>query len=108
MMPFLWRLTKYWRGTRIEIPWVDRPTEEIVREHVRFSLHPFDAPPGADDMEKLFDHVGSDELLLFSTDYPHWQYDGDDVLPKGLPQSLVKKILVDNPLATYARLRTTV
>ena len=108
LMPFLWRLTKYWRGTRIEIPWVDRPTEEIVREHVRFSLQPFDAPPASEDMDKLFEHVGSDELLLFSTDYPHWQYDGDDVLPKGLPQTLIKKLLVDNPLATYGRMRAGV
>jgi uncharacterized protein len=110
LMPFLWRLTKYWKGTRIEIPWVDRPAEEIVREHVRFSLQPFDAPPlagkgGLEDMEKLFEHVGSDDLLLFSTEYPHWQYDGDDVLPKGLPEGMIKKILVDNPLSTYPRLK---
>lgn len=29
----------------------------------------------------------------------------DNVLPKGLPEALLQKILVDNPLATYPRLK---
>jgi len=49
----------------------------------------------------VIDHLGSDELLLFSTDYPHWQFDGDDILPAGIPPDLVQKIMVDNPRATY-------
>jgi len=50
-------------------------------------------------------HVRSDALILFSTDYPHWQFDGDDALPDGLSDVMLRKILVDNPLATYPRLR---
>jgi predicted TIM-barrel fold metal-dependent hydrolase len=53
------------------------------------------------------EHMGSDELLLFSTDYPHWQFDGDDVLPEGLSKDLARKIAVDNPIQTYPRLRET-
>jgi hypothetical protein len=47
----------------------------------------------------------SDELLLFSTDYPHWQFDGDAALPDGISPALVRKIMVDNPHATYVRLK---
>jgi predicted TIM-barrel fold metal-dependent hydrolase len=43
-------------------------------------------------------------MLLFSTDFPHWQFDGDDMLPAWISPALRRKILVDNPLATYARL----
>ena len=50
----------------------------------------------------------SDELLLFSTDYPHWQFDGDAALPEGLSAELVGKIMIDNPYATYSRLKQTV
>jgi hypothetical protein len=46
----------------------------------------------------------SDELLLFSTDYPHWQFDGDCALPEGMSVDLVRKIMIDNPHATYPRL----
>lgn len=101
---FLWRFQKYWRGLTMEIPWVDRPPTEIVRDHVRFSLTPFDAPDKAEDVAKIFEHLGSDELVLFSSDYPHWQFDTADPLPPGLTEDQVRKILVDNPRQTYARL----
>ncbi|HUB48728.1 MAG TPA: amidohydrolase family protein [Acetobacteraceae bacterium] len=100
----LWRLTKYWRGLRMEIPWVDRAPSDIVRSNVRLSLQPTDGPPDSASLERVIEHLQSDELLLFSTDYPHWQFEGTNALPPGLPQSLVRKIMVDNPRATYARL----
>jgi predicted TIM-barrel fold metal-dependent hydrolase len=100
----MWRLTKYWRGLRMEIPWVDRTPDEIVRSSIRFSLQPFDAPPTGDGLLKVFDHLQSDRLVLFSTDYPHWQFDGLDAIPDGLPADLVRRIAIDNPRETYARL----
>jgi len=48
----------------------------------------------------------SDELLLFSTDYPHWQFDGDAVPAGGNVAELVRKIMIDNPHATYPRLKS--
>jgi len=100
----LWRLDKYWRGLRSEVPWVDRPPSEIVRERVRLTLQPVDGPADPSSFERLLEHLGSDELLLFSTDYPHWQFDGHGALPEGLPAALARRIMVDNPKATYPRL----
>ena len=101
----LWRLTKFWRGLRMEIPWVDRAPTEIVRDHVRLTVQPCDGPPNEQMFQTLMDHMDSDELLLFSTDYPHWQFDGTEALPAGLSPAMARKIMVDNPLATYSRLR---
>jgi hypothetical protein len=101
-----WRADKTWRGVRPEVPWIDARPSDIVREHVRFTLHPVDAPAGQPDiLARTLEHVGSDALLLFSTDYPHWQFDGEDALPDGLPEATIRKVLIDNPLQTYARLR---
>lgn len=101
---YLWRLTKFWRGVRMETPWVNRAPLEIVRSNIRFSLQPVDAPPDAKTLNRVIDHMQSDDLLLFSTDYPHWQYDADNAMPEGLSDDLVRKIMIDNPLATYPRL----
>jgi predicted TIM-barrel fold metal-dependent hydrolase len=102
---WLWRTAKTWRGVRPEVPWIDRSPADIVRERVRFTLQPVDAPdndPGV--LERTLQHMGSDRLLLFSTDYPHWQFEGDDVLPAGLPEDTIRKMLIDNALETYPRL----
>ena len=101
----LWRFGKDWRGMRTEVPWIKAYPAAIAREHVRLTLQPLDGPPDAADMERLIEHLGSDDMLLFASDYPHWQFDGDDVLPAGLPAASLQKILIDNPLATYPRLR---
>ncbi len=104
---FLWRLTKFWHGLRMEVPWVDRAPSEMVRDHIRLTLQPFDAPPDAATLEKIIDHLGSDDLLLYSTDYPHWNFDGADPLPAGISPALARKMMVDNPRATYPRLMET-
>ncbi len=101
---YLWRLTKYWRGLRMEIPWVDRPPADIVRSSVRFSLQPMDAPPDAEAIERLMNQMHSDELLVFSSDYPHWQFDGADPVPSFFSPGLVRKLTQDNPLSAYPRL----
>ena len=100
----LWRMDKTWRGLRSEVPWVDRRPTELIREHVRLTIQPFDDPPAAGEVETILDGIGSEDMLLYSSDYPHWHFDGDDAIPPGLPAALMQKILVDNPLATYARL----
>ena len=75
-----------------------------MRDHVRLTLHPFDAPPDAAHIGRIMDQLQSDQMLLFATDFPHWQFDGDDLLPAGIPAALRGKILIDNALATYPRL----
>ncbi len=81
---FLWRFGKFWRGLRTEVPWVDRAPWEIVRDHFRLTIQPFDAPDDPDAVERAIEHLRSDDILLYASDYPHWQFDGDAVMPAGL------------------------
>jgi predicted TIM-barrel fold metal-dependent hydrolase len=101
---FLWRFSKFWRGVRAEVPWVDRSPADIVRDHFRLTIQPFDAPDDPDEVEKAIEHMRSDALLLYASDFPHWQFEGDERMPAGIPAALHQKIMVDNPRATYPRL----
>ena len=103
----LWRSSKTWKGVRVEVPWVDRPPAEIVRDHFRLTLQPFDAPPDGSSVEQLMEMIGSDKMLLYSSDYPHWHYEGTDVIPAGLSAAQIQRLCVDNPLETYPRLAQT-
>ena len=101
---WMWRADKTWRGVRAEVPWLEKSPAAYAREHVRLTVQPFDAPPRADQLQRIIEEIGSDEMLLFATDYPHWHFDDKDALPDGLPDHLMRKILVDNALKTYPRL----
>jgi len=105
---FIWRAIKTWRGVRAEVPWVKRSPAETIRENIRLTVQPFDAPRDNDVVERLIEQIDSDRMLLFASDYPHWQFNGDAVLPPGLSADLLRRIRVDNPLETYPRLKETV
>ena len=47
--------------------------------------------------------LGPEASLAANDAYP--LFDGLEALPESLPAALKKKILLDNPLATYSRLR---
>jgi predicted TIM-barrel fold metal-dependent hydrolase len=98
----MWRFDKEWKGLRREVPWVRRRPSDYIREHVRLTLQPFDAPPDPDHVLRLVDRLGSEEMLLFATDYPHWHDETPAlVLPGSLSAGLARKMLYDNAAALY-------
>jgi predicted TIM-barrel fold metal-dependent hydrolase len=101
---FMWRANKTWRGVRVEVPWIDREPAAIMRDHIRLTTQPFDSPPDAAGVADIIDMIDSDKMFLFASDYPHWQFDGDDAIPPHLPASLVSRMCADNPLETFPRL----
>lgn len=101
---FFWRADKTWRGTRAETPWVKEKPSDLVKRHVRFTLQPVDIAAEEHVVDRMVEHIDCDALVLFSTDYPHWHFDGKAALPSAFGEELARKILIDNPLATYRRL----
>jgi len=68
---FMWRMDAEWRAFQREIPWVAQPPSEYVRRHFRFTTQPTDMPPTAKEFRQVIDQLGSPELLLHASDYPH-------------------------------------
>jgi len=100
--PLMWRFDKDWKGLRREVPWVNRPPSEVIREHIRMTIAPLDAPETPQFLLDVIDQLLSDDMLMFSTDYPHAHFaDPVDSLPQGLTEDLQRKIMAGNALATY-------
>lgn len=98
----MWRLDKNWKGLRREIPWTTQPPSEYIRQHVRFTTQPVDAPANPTHLRQIVDQLGSDDLLLFSTDYPHWHADEPEAgLPIELSPERTRKIMSENARAWY-------
>jgi predicted TIM-barrel fold metal-dependent hydrolase len=69
---------------------------------MRLSLQPVDAPDDPKHVLQLIDQLGSEDLLMFSTDYPHWHFaEPEQALPVGLSPGLRRKILRDNARTFY-------
>ena len=69
-----WRMDKQWERMRKEVPHVKRPPSEYLREHFWFATQPIEEPENPAHIVDVIDWIGWDRML-FSTDYPHWDYD---------------------------------
>lgn len=70
----MWRMDQHFEKFRSEVPHLKRRPSEYVREHFWFTTQPIDEPDEARHLRSLIEWVGVDRLL-FSSDYPHWDFD---------------------------------
>ncbi len=102
----MWRLDRSWRALRDEVPWLTRPPSEYIRAHVRISTQPMEEPENPRYFDELLTQFGCDEMLMFATDYPHWDFDAPDLaLPRSLEPALARKIMAENARVLYRGLR---
>jgi predicted TIM-barrel fold metal-dependent hydrolase len=98
----LWRLDTNWRALRGEVPWLDRRPSEVAREHVRFTTQPLEHTDGRDDLLfEMLEAVGAPEILLFASDYPHWDFDEPSFMLRRLPEAWRTQVLHENAAALY-------
>ncbi len=98
----MWRFDKEWRNLRRLVPWVKRAPSEYIREHVRLTVQPLDAPTDTHSLLQVVDQLGSDDMLLYASDYPHLHAgDAEAGLLRHLPVSVAEKVRSENARAWY-------
>ena len=70
-----WRMDTHWERFRAEVPQVRRRPSEYLREHFWMTTQPIEEPHRPADLHKVFEHLGGTDKVMFSTDYPHWDFD---------------------------------
>jgi predicted TIM-barrel fold metal-dependent hydrolase len=98
---FLWRFDTEYRGIRRETPWLRRPPSEYFREHVRVTTQPLEQSPDRDQLIELLALVDAQELLCFSSDYPHWDTDELSWVESRLPAEWAERVLRQNAFDFY-------
>jgi len=98
----MWRFNKDWKNLRSLTPWLKRSPAEYIREHFRLTVEPFDDPDQAAGLERLADRLGSDEMLMYSTDFPHQSAEPQAQRLAGtLPEGFASKVLWENARDWY-------
>jgi hypothetical protein len=59
---------------------------------IRLTVQRFDVSDDPRRVERVIDRLRSYAILLYTTDFPHWQFDGDETVPAAIPSSLRHKL----------------
>jgi predicted TIM-barrel fold metal-dependent hydrolase len=97
----MWRFDFNFKSFKEEVPWVKRMPSDYLREHFYFATQPMEeADPK--QMKQMIEMIGNEKCLLFSSDYPHWDFDSPTrSLPTSLSKEFRQKILYDNAKEVY-------
>lgn len=99
--PVMWRLDKNWKALRHEIPWVKRLPSEYIRQNIRLGTQPIEEPFRPKDLVELIQMAKAEDMLVFCSDYPHWDGDELDRAFIHFPKELREKVFYQNALASY-------
>ena len=98
----MWRLDQNYRGLRDEVPWLKKLPSEYILEHFRATTQPMEEPPNLQHLVQILDMIGSDDFLMFATDYPHWDFDApNQAIPNVITGELRERIMWKNAAVFY-------
>jgi uncharacterized protein len=99
--PLLWRFDKNWRSLRQTTPWLERPPSEIVTEHVLLTTQPLEEPGEAAHFQRMLEMFDAGRMLMFSTDFPHWDGDTPDFAARAFPPELRRRVMSETARELY-------
>ena len=102
--PLAWRLDSAWRKLGYEVPDLQRAPSEYFAEHFWLTTQPMEEPAHAEQFLEILAHAPwLQDKLMFSTDYPHWDFDApNEALPKvKLPAGFAAKLMAENARQLY-------
>ncbi|WHY59677.1 amidohydrolase family protein [Cytobacillus firmus] len=97
----MWRLDKNWKGLRQEVPWLKTLPSEYIRRHIRIGTQPIEEPFKPNHLLELIQMLKAEDMLLFCSDYPHWDGDNLQRIFLRFPEELKNKIYYENALNTF-------
>jgi predicted TIM-barrel fold metal-dependent hydrolase len=101
LAPLMWRLDQEWKALRAEVPWMRRRPSDYLRDHVRLTSQPLERPDNDDDLLRILEMMDAEHVLMFSSDYPHWDFDSPRHAFPTLPETLRRRIFEENARELY-------
>ncbi len=97
----MWRMDKNWKGLRRTVPWLDRLPSEYIAEHIMLTTQPIEEPQNSKHLEQILSMFDAKSMLMFSTDFPHWDGDTPDFAAQKLPIEIRPQVMSENARKLY-------
>jgi predicted TIM-barrel fold metal-dependent hydrolase len=97
----MWKMDQNWREFRYEIPWVKKAPSEYVLKNVRFTTQPLEEPPKSQYLYQILEMIDAENTMIFSSDYPHWDFDEPNRTLTKLPKEVRRKIFYQNAFDVF-------
>ena len=97
----MWHMDSDWKSLRDYTPWLRRLPSEYLRQHIRFGTQPFPNLPNRQSLETYLDWLHADEVLVFASDYPHWDWEEPSGLMRSLDKKLRPRVMYDTAAELY-------
>ncbi len=97
----MWRLDKNFKALRATTPWLKQMPSAYIRSNCRFSTQPIEEPDNPRDLLAIFEMIDAENILMFSSDYPHWDNDNPSEILRRLGSDARQKIFYQNAKDLY-------
>ncbi|MEU6641539.1 amidohydrolase family protein [Saccharomonospora sp. NPDC046836] len=105
LAPLMWALDEAWALLRADTPALRRAPSEYLREHFWFTTQPIEEPEDPRHLTAALEHTGMTDRIVFSSDYPHWDFDSPAMALAALPAPLRQAIMTTNGQRLYGSRR---
>ena len=100
----MWALDREWKHLRSELPRLKELPSEYLKRQLFYTTQPIEEPKDTRDLVQTFHAVNGNSQIMFSSDYPHWDFDNPVVILPGRDNAdLKRRILRENALALYGQ-----
>jgi predicted TIM-barrel fold metal-dependent hydrolase len=99
--PILWRLDKNWKGLRQTVPWLERRPSDYVHDHILLTTQPIEEPDKPEHLKAILEMFDASRMLMFSSDYPHWDGDTPDFAARAFPRELRARVMSETARELY-------
>ena len=96
LVGLMWHMDADWKSLREQTPWVKRLPSEYSVEHVRVGSQPLLEPENREQFFIMLDALHAERTLVYSSDWPHWDWDDPATTFPRLPEHLHRRVFSDN------------